>query len=275
MTPTFEAHTKDCPNECGSMNLKKHKAKGSFRGIDTEYHSERYVCEQCGLETSTLEQAAAAQKALSEGYKKATGLMTGEELVNRRKELGLSQEALARLLNIGVASIKRWESGLIQTKSMDRLLRETLDKNKPSGDVSRGNRDLSLPRIKRVLKCFERRLNRVLLPQKMLYGAKYLWYADMLAFRELGQGMTGACYAALPQGPQLDNYRELAPVIIEAHENESEPLTKEEERIIARVAAAFPKDKQVYDAAHNESIWSHTPTGHHIKYSDAEKLQAV
>ena len=38
-----------------------------------------------------------------------------------------------------------------------------------------------------------------------LYAAKFFWYADMLAFRDLGSSMTGAGSAALPLGPQLNN----------------------------------------------------------------------
>ena len=50
---------------------------------------------------------------------------------------------------------------------------------------------------------FEQKLGRVLLKKtdRMLYAAKYLWYADMVAYRDLGAGMTGAGYAALPLGP--------------------------------------------------------------------------
>ena len=52
---------------------------------------------------------------------------------------------------------------------------------------------------------------------RLLYAAKYLWYANMVAFRETGQGiMTGATYAALPYGPQLNNYADLVDLIREA-----------------------------------------------------------
>lgn len=34
-------------------------------------------------------------------------------------------------------------------------------------------------------------------------------YADQVAYRELGIGMTGATYAVMPHGPQLDNYADL------------------------------------------------------------------
>ena len=42
--------------------------------------------------------------------------------------------------------------------------------------------------------------------------------------------MTGATYAALPQGPQLDNYAELAEYIREANESKSEPLNGRRKR---------------------------------------------
>ena len=76
---------------------------------------------------------------------------------------------------------------------------------------------------------------------KMLYAAKYLWYADMVAFRETGQSMTGATYAALPHGPQLNNYGELVALIREADEDQAEPLTEHEERILARIAGGLPE----------------------------------
>lgn len=89
---------------------------------------------------------------------------------------------------------------------------------------------------------------------KLLYGAKYLWYADMLAFRETGRCMSGATYAALPHGHQLNNYRELIPLIKDADESEAEPLTDHEERILARIVMAFPSDQKVYGAAHLERL---------------------
>ena len=47
----------------------------------------------------------------------------------------------------------------------------------------------------------------------ILYTGKHLWLVVMLAFRETGQSMTGATYAALPQGAQLNNYRGLAKLL--------------------------------------------------------------
>jgi hypothetical protein len=69
-----------------------------------------------------------------------------------------------------------------------------------------------------VLDSFEKELGRPLLKKddRMLYAAKYLWYADMVSFRDLGRGMTGATYAALPMSPQLNNYRDLVDEIFRA-----------------------------------------------------------
>ena len=106
----------------------------------------------------------------------------------------------------------------------------------------------------------------------LLFDAKYSWYADMLAFRELGMSITGADYAALPHGPQINNYKELVAFIRGANELEAEPVTKEEMRIITRVAKTFPTKQQVIDAAHREIVWRRKGPGEHILYSDADEL---
>lgn len=84
-------------------------------------------------------------------------------------------------------------------------------------------------------------MGRILLRKtdKMLYAAKYFWYADILAFRDLGTSMTGAGYAALPLGPQLNNYRDLVEEIRKADETQAEPLTKEELQIIRILTRAL------------------------------------
>ncbi len=53
------------------------------------------------------------EKAISEAYRKAVNLLTGEEIVEKRKKLNLTQEALAKRMNVGIASIKRWEGGTV------------------------------------------------------------------------------------------------------------------------------------------------------------------
>ena len=84
----------------------------------------------------------------------------------------------------------------------------------------------------------------------------------MIAFRVLGQRMTGASYAEMPHGPQLDNYRELVGSIQAADEKEAEPFTDQEKRIIRRIAKAFPNDQAIYKAVHKEEVFSRIHANH-------------
>ena len=159
---------------------------------------------------------------------------------------------------------------------MDHALRMQLQCRIQADNYS-GNREISLPRIKLVAKHFEKLLGKRLLKKddKFLFLAKYLWYADFLAFRELGRGLTGASYAAITYGPQLNNYRDLVGPIKDSDINAAEPLTGDELRIIRKVAEKFPDEQNVYDAAHSEKIWKETDMGALIPYSCARELTTI
>lgn len=268
----------ECPNRHGWMEIKSMLKEMSFRGKRLKVRVRHFVCPECGIEVDDLDLAAANQKALSNAYRNAVKLLTGEQIVQGRKKLKWTQEELAKAANVGIASIKRWETGQVQTKVMDVILRRALAGEGACADPYTGNRPLSLPRIKLVLGRFSSLLGRKLLkssPDKLLYAAKYLWYTDMIAFRETGLGMTGATYAALPHGPQLNNYGDLVDLIREADEGEAEPLNEQEERIIGRVARAFPSDQSIYGAVHKEQAYLGKKDGELIPYTDADSIKAV
>jgi len=231
----------NCPRGHDKMKLQKITKTVSFRGMEIPCHVEAYICPECGMEAGTVNSAGAIQQELADAFRKRTGLLTGDEIKSLRKKRGLTQRDLAGLLKIGVASIKRWETGLIQSKSMDHALRLQLESGMTNNDFS-GNRSFSINRVKLVLVTFEKKLGKALLRKtdRMLYAAKYLWYADMLAFRDLGTSMTGAGYAALPLGPQLNNYRDLVDEIKKADESRAEPLSQKELLIIERSSRPFP-----------------------------------
>jgi len=258
------------------MVAKKVKEKITFRGSTLMVPVEQYVCPECGIKAGTVKQTAEVQKAMADAYRKTVGLLTGNEIVEGRKKLNLTQDALAKRMNVGIASIKRWEGIAIQSKSMDTALRTAL-KGQTVGDFCTGNRTFSIPRIKLVLKEFETVLAKKILKKddKMLFAAKYLWYADMAAHRELGQSMTGSTYAALPYGPQLNNYRDLVDDIMKAEEASTEPLSAEEKKIITRIAMKFPREKTIYAAAHREKIWEQQPKGAIIPYTDSGELTEI
>ena len=145
------------------------------------------------------------------------------------------------------------------------------------GNNYTGNRALSIPRIKLVMKELEAETGEKFLGEDdmLLFDGKYSWYADMLAYHRLGKSLTGATYAALPHGPQLNNYKELVDLIREEDETKAKPLTLEEKKIIVRVALTFPTKRSVYNAAHKEEVWKNKSTGTIIPYSDASKLTEI
>ena len=266
----------DCPRGHGPMELKRLQKEKTFKGVDIRYRVEAFVCPECGLEAGTVETAGGSQRAIADAYRAKTGLLTGGEIRTLRLANRLTQQQLADAMHIGIASIKRWETGLIQSRSMDHALRMQLQGD-TRPDNHTGNREIDLARIKLIAKTLEGILGKRLLKvgDKFLFLAKYLWYADMLAFRLIGKGLTGASYAAMPYGPQLNNYRDLVRPIENSEEGEAEPLSMQELRILHQVAEKFPKEKDAYDAAHREKVWQETPTGASIPYSRADELTEI
>jgi len=258
------------------MKIRKSEEKVRFRDVQLSIPVEQYVCPECGEEAATVDQATVIQKSISDAYRKSAGLLTGKEIVEGRKKLSLTQDELAKKMSVGIASIKRWEGAGIQSKSMDQALRMALH-GQDTGDTCTGNRSFSLPRIKLVFMELENALGKRLLKKndKMLFAAKYLWYADMLAHRETGQSMTGATYAALPLGPQLNNYRELIEDIMKENPLTAEPLSAEEKRILTRIALKFPREQLVFRAAHGEPAWKKKSNGQLIPYTDSSELTAL
>jgi len=268
---------KKCPICSQVMVLEETPGRTVFRGVEVEYPRAGYRCPDCGAALGTQVQTEAVQKAISDAYRKKAGLLPGSEIREARGRLGLSQKGLAEKLGVGLASVKRWETGAIQTEAMDRLLRQFFETNQ-GRDIYTGGRLISLPRIKLVLATIGRARGRPLrFNDQMLFTAKYAWYADFVSFREIGRGMTGASYAVLPHGPQLNNYKELVKEIGRADPQDAEPLTEKELEIIFRIAKKFPADQDVIDAAHDEPAWLdiRDRIGSLIPYTFADKLTKI
>ena len=259
------------------MSPERREKRIVFRGKEIEYAAERFVCPVCGVEAADAKQMTEIQRQISDAYRRADDLLTGEEIREGRAKLDYTQEQLAKAMNVGIASIKRWETGQIQTRSMDNVLRSVFSGHGIFCNPYTGNKPLSLQRIKLLLEYLGKIFNRKMLREndRLLYAAKYLWYGDLTNFRETGQGLTGATYAVLPQGPQLNNYRDLVPLINKSNEKEAEPFSEQEQRIIRQVAKRFPTNKSIYDAAHKEEIFLNKKIGDLIPYTDAEHLKAL
>jgi len=78
------------------------------------------VCDRCGEHYSGPEAAKVEHEAIC----RTLGLPTPSEIVALRQRLGMSQAELARLTEIGKATISRWERGrMLPTRALARYLR--------------------------------------------------------------------------------------------------------------------------------------------------------
>jgi len=272
----MEKNKQNCPHGHGPMQLTTTSRKMNFRELELICFVEQYMCQECGLELATTKQAGAMQRVLADTYREKKGLLTSKEIKKKRKELKITQKELADSMRVGIASIKRWEGGIIQTSGMDQLLRLAFWPRQREVSFT-GNRPFYIERLKLVLVMFNNLYNYDLLADddKLLYSAKLLWYADMTAHRDLGRSITGATYAALPMGPQLNNYRELVPEILTSDEYAAEPLSLEEKKIIQRVYEKFSDKLDAYNASHQEIIWKNKRTGEIIPYMESSELMKM
>ena len=263
----------NCPNDHGPMTMTKKQCTTTIKGEELQYKSEFYFCAECKIEIATPDQAQKSLDIVNHIFKYKHGLLSSQKIIETRHQLNLSQDQFAKKLTVGVASVKRWELGAIQNSSMDKLIRILRDN--PTN--YNGNRQLSFARTKLVLIQFSIHLKRQILKgdNKALKTAKNLWYADMCSFNLLGKSMTGNTYAALPKGPQLDNYDELLTLICNANKNDCEPLSENEIFIISKIAETFPDEWDAFHASHKEPIWKKTSTGHKINYHLAGKLEQI
>ena len=268
----------NCPLGHGEMQNGTATQEIEYRGEKISYQLECLICPVCKLTRATIEQTAKAQNTIADAYRKKVGLLTGEEIRRRRVELGLSQQQLADMTHLSKMSIVRWENGVIQKESSDAALREILFPREIENEYS-GNREISLGRIKLVYREYERNLPyQLLVPgDKGLFAAKNCWYADLVAYRELGRSITGATYAIMPYGPQLDNYADLVDEILKVDVATVEPLSEKEIEIIQRLAKVFSTQRAAFDASHEEPAWKEIKKdlGRHISYKIAYRLTAA
>jgi DNA-binding XRE family transcriptional regulator len=74
-------------------------------------------------------QADELRKKTVDEYRSNHHLLTSAEIIARRTALGMSQQAFADFIDVGVASVKRWESGFVQEPIYDKRIREKCDSN--------------------------------------------------------------------------------------------------------------------------------------------------
>lgn len=98
--------------------------------IEQEFRNELFqirmpalACAKCGWVTVDLKQADELRKRTADAYRKKHALLTSDEIRALRKLIGMNQRDFARFLGVGEASVKRWETWLVQENSSDQLIR--------------------------------------------------------------------------------------------------------------------------------------------------------
>mgnify|MGYP002396045740 FL=1 len=111
--------------QCGKGKMSSHLAdvEGEVRGEKFTARCQATVCSRCGFQILSDEESKAYTVTIADAYRRKHDLLTSEELRQSRSRLGMSQQGFADYLRAGVASVKRWEAGLIQDEAMDELVR--------------------------------------------------------------------------------------------------------------------------------------------------------
>jgi putative zinc finger/helix-turn-helix YgiT family protein len=109
--------------EKGTMVSRMADVAGAVRGEKLVVRCEAMVCGRCGFQVLSEGQSDKYNLAITDAYKRKHGLLTSQALRALRKSLGMSQGAFADFVGVGVASLKRWETGLVQDAALDSLVR--------------------------------------------------------------------------------------------------------------------------------------------------------
>ena len=112
----------------GELALLKEPDELQYKGQALLVEMEYAVCRQCGEETILPEQIKRNDCNVRDAWRKADGLLTGEEIFALRKQLGLTQQDAAKMFGGGANAFSKYERGaVIQSDGMDKLLRLALE----------------------------------------------------------------------------------------------------------------------------------------------------
>lgn len=115
-----------------------------YRGEPVTVSAAGLVCPKCKAEWFGLEDVAEYGRHVADAYRRTHRLLTSNDIREVRERLKMSQEAFARFLGVGVASVKRWEWGLAQDRSHDKLMRVLTDPDEAQ-EAARRARALMAP----------------------------------------------------------------------------------------------------------------------------------
>src|SRR5258707_1634035 len=103
--------------------VKKKRCTQEFRDETIEVMAEATVCSKCRESYFTDDQMDVLRRLTVDQYRTMHGLLTSCEILTMRESLGMTQVQFASYLNVGIASIQRWETYFVQEPGQDEHLR--------------------------------------------------------------------------------------------------------------------------------------------------------
>jgi putative zinc finger/helix-turn-helix YgiT family protein len=206
--------------QCGNeLKEKVASFEGQYAGEKFTVHVPGLVCEDCGYQTLHAKQVDSYQVAVADAYRAKHKLLTSAEIRKLRAQRGMNQEQFAAYLNVGSASVKRWELGKVQDTSMDELIRIKCDLYRAEQNVANvlleqggaadefsGGVPFNFLRLQNAILLFLEEAAKERKRIGPLHLNKLCWYADARHFAIAGTSITGTRYARLPLGPAPDDY---------------------------------------------------------------------
>jgi len=104
-----------------------HKLVAEFRGERLEVQVAVRQCSHCKRVVLDGKSRRAYHRAVSDAYRREHELLTARDIDRLRRNLGMTWKQFAEYVCVGIATLKRWMGGEIQTPSLDSLIRLKAD----------------------------------------------------------------------------------------------------------------------------------------------------
>ncbi|WP_245864842.1 type II TA system antitoxin MqsA family protein [Eggerthella timonensis] len=142
MEPVKRLLCEECWEEVDATYEMRHHVE-DVRGVVVEVDIEHLICPKCGNSIGWAPLVDKGFEKLYRAYRDKAGVMQPEEIVALRKKYGFSQRVFAAILDIGVASLQRYERGCLASDSHAQLLANARDPRFLLKCLEQGARKLS------------------------------------------------------------------------------------------------------------------------------------
>lgn len=285
-----------CPN-CESEKFEKKNIRFNpeIKGKGVEVVVPALVCKKCQMSLMDDEQMNILRRAAANKYREQHNLLTSEQIISFRRALGMSQAAFANYLNVGEASIKRWETYYVQELVQNDHIRLKCDEayaehnalqvhwKSHSPDIFSGNRPFCLELFKQAVRYL------IGFTKSPLFLNKALFYADFKHFQRYGISITGARYVHLEYGPCPDQYQNVYQLFLtkgvlvsggkhtlkSSEKPDLSVFSDTEREILEQIAKLTQKDggKKLLTISHKEAAYTQTEPLHMISYELSKDLK--